>query len=1130
MRKLTTLILSILLLFRITGFSQNLVSAEYFFDTDPGVGNGTPLNFTADDSIDITMSLSTIGLSKGFHMAFIRVKEENGTWSLFEGRPFYIKEGSIFALPSSLAQAEYFFDEDPGTGNGTPIPVTPADAIDLTVGLPLVGLSKGFHMAFVRTRDPDGKWSLAACRGFYIQPEYELTLPSPLTGMEYFFNTDPGPGKGTPVSIQQADTLDLVFSADPGMLNEGDNYLFVRVKDSTGLWSFYKKDTFRIFTCSDYITSFPFYEDFEDGNSGWTAGGTDPSWELGAPSNTIISSASSGVNAWVTDLDGDYNNNEASYLESPCFDFSLLSEPMINLDIWYNTDGNNDGAALLASRDGGKSWAKIGNYGDTINWYDKNNITGLGFTEDLDGWGGTITKWKTASHILSEFAGESYVKFRLVFGSNDAVAYEGFGVDDIRIYNAITDVSINWISPPDDPDCGTTGDQSIVVEIVNPGSYPVSGLNISYSTDEGETFVSEYCPGTIQPNTSFEYAFNKTANMAAVETYGCIAVVTAEGDEDPSNDTVRISVPNNAMVIQIDTEDTHCKLSEGSATVTGIQGGNGSFTYEWTNGDSGITADSLASGAYMVTVTDSEGCISFAIATINDIGGPQIATEAVITNVSCNGGSNGAIDITVSGGSLPYTYKWSNGSTTQDIQNLEAGPYEVTVTDADSCIANQSYIIIEPDPLYFTSSIIEATCGAADGIGTVAVSGGTSTYTYAWETGADTPTEIGLPAGVYTVEVTDANGCLDSTHVVMTEEGAPKIILNSIVEAHCGHADGAIYITASGGSGEYSFEWSDDSANEDLVNVPSGTYSITVSDNQGTCDGIASYRIPAILPEMNPICLVTVDSLTQRNLVVWEKMTTTGVAYYNIYRESSVRNVFQLAGSRHADSLSVFLDSIADPSVRSWRYRLSVVDSCGNESLLSPAHKTIHLTMNVGLNNTVNLIWDHYEGFEITTYDVYRYSSAGWEKLASLPSNLTSFTDNSPPLDEELYYMIEVVHPSGGCVATESKSSTYDTSRSNRTKTTDVKSGIEDTGYLYHLNVYPNPAMDWLTLEFALEAPGKVFVEMVDVRGQLVYSSEYYPQGNHFIENISLNAIPGGFYILKLRIKDHVIYRKVIVQ
>jgi hypothetical protein len=1129
MKKLTIIILSILLLFRFTGLSQNLVTGEYFFDTDPGVGNGIPMSFAADDTIDIFTDLSISGLSAGFHRAFIRIKDETGLWSLFEGRPFYIQPASIFTPSSSLSSAEYFFDDDPGPGNGISVQLNVSDTVDTVFEIPLAGLEEGFHMVCVRTQDIDGSWSIATCRVFYIKPTYELPIPGPVSGMEYFFNNDPGPGNGTPVTASESDTLDLTFNADPSALNEGVNYLFVRVRDTSGTWSFYQRDTFRIFTCSNYFNSYPYLEGFEDGANGWSTGGTDPSWELGTPSNIIISSASSGENAWVTDLDGDHNNNEASYIESPCFNFSQLSTPTIDLDIWYNTDGNNDGAALLATKDGGGTWIKIGAFGDTTNWYDKDNITSLNFTENLHGWGGTITNWKTSSHILTDFAGEQYVKFRIVFGSNDATAYEGIGVDNIRIYDAISDLSVNWVSPPDDPDCGTTGDQSIVVDIINPGSYPVHGFNISYSVDEGETFINDYCTETINPGASFEYTFSTTANMSAIDTFRCIAAVISAEDENHSNDTARLNVINNRMVIGIVTEDTYCKQAVGTAQATVSRGGTGPYSYAWTNGDTGEMADSLASGIHMVTVTDTHGCQNFSLATINDMGGPQIATESDVTNVSCNGGSDGAIDIAVSGGTMPYTYSWSNGATTQDIQNIEAGPYEVIVYDADSCVAVKSFIISEPEPYNFSSSIIEATCGAADGIGTLIVSGGTAPYSYAWETGSGSPTEVGLAVGVYKVKVTDANACVDTASVIMTENGAPRIILNSIVPAQCGLTDGALYVSISAGSGDYSYFWSSGATTQDLENVPSGTYTLTVSDNQGTCDGVASYSIPPVFPESNPICLVTVDSATHRNLVVWEKINTTAVAEYHIYRESSIRNVFQLIGSRSVDSLSVFLDSVADPSVRSWRYRISVVDSCGNESLLSDSHKTIHLTMNVGLNNKVNLIWDHYEGFDVTTYDVYRYSSAGWEKLTSLPSNLTSYTDNSPPVDELLTYMIEVVHPSGGCIATEGKSSTYNTSRSNRTQTVEVKTGLEGMKSQYKLNIYPNPARDWLTIDLTCEKPGKFFIEMVNIHGQTVYSGEHYLQGNHHVENIALNGLAGGFYILKLRIENELLFRKITI-
>jgi hypothetical protein len=185
--------------------------------------------------------------------------------------------------------------------------------------------------------------------------------------------------------------------------------------------------------------------------------------------------------------------------------------------------------------------------------------------------------------------------------------------------------------------------------------------------------------------------------------------------------------------------------------------------------------------------------------------------------------------------------------------------------------------------------------------------------------------------------------------------------------------------------------------------------------------------------------------------------------------------------------------------------------------------------MNLGVGGTVNLIWDHYEGFEVGTYEVYRYSTAaGWENLASLPSNLTSYTDNNPPEDDELFYVIEVDHPMGGCTATESKSSTYNSTRSNRTQTVEAKTDVEGIESLHKLILYPNPAKEWLTLEIEKENPGQVVKDMVDIKGQVILRKAY-PAGSYFRENINLNGIQPGFYMLRLRIDNDILYRKIII-
>src|SRR6185369_12333722 len=140
-----------------------------------------------------------------------------------------------------------------------------------------------------------------------------------------------------------------------------------------------------------------------------------------------------------------------------------------------------------------------------------------------------------------------------------------------------------------------------------------------------------------------------------------------------------------------------------------------------------------------------------------------ITATAAITNTTCTG-STGALVITVSGGTAPYTYLWSNAATTKDISGLAAGPYTVTITDANGCKADVPFIVGTTNAtITVTPSVTNTSCTGSTGAIAITVSGGTSPYTYAWTGPAgytSTNKDItGLAAGSYSVKVTDANGC-----------------------------------------------------------------------------------------------------------------------------------------------------------------------------------------------------------------------------------------------------------------------------------------------------------------------------------------------------------------------------------
>lgn len=181
----------------------------------------------------------------------------------------------------------------------------------------------------------------------------------------------------------------------------------------------------------------PYAESFESGAAGWLVEGT-TTFALGAPAGTIIDTASDGTQAWVTNLTGNYNVNESGWVSSPCFDFSSMIEPVIELDIWYDAETSWDGAVMQASIDGGSTWFKIGADGDTVNWYNDNTISGLANIEpSQEGWTGSPGSlgWLNAKRELDTLAGQPSVRLRVAFGSDGSVVNEGFAFDNVRIFD-----------------------------------------------------------------------------------------------------------------------------------------------------------------------------------------------------------------------------------------------------------------------------------------------------------------------------------------------------------------------------------------------------------------------------------------------------------------------------------------------------------------------------------------------------------------------------------------------------------------------------------------------------------------------------------------------------------------------
>jgi hypothetical protein len=220
------------LLFFCFARGQQLTAAEYYFDTEPGVGNGTALSVTTGDSILFSGSIPATSLSTGFHFLYIRTKDSNGAWQISERRMFYIHSGNTTS--AILTAAEYFFDTEPGVGNGTALTVITGDSILFSGNISSASLSNGFHFLYIRAKDANGVWGMRERRMIYIQGG--STVAPSLLGAEYFFDTDPGVGNGTALTVVPGDSILFSGAIASGALPVGFHMLYTRTKDLNGSW------------------------------------------------------------------------------------------------------------------------------------------------------------------------------------------------------------------------------------------------------------------------------------------------------------------------------------------------------------------------------------------------------------------------------------------------------------------------------------------------------------------------------------------------------------------------------------------------------------------------------------------------------------------------------------------------------------------------------------------------------------------------------------------------------------------------------------------------------------------------------------------------------------------------------
>jgi SprB-like repeat protein/type IX secretion system substrate protein len=336
---------------------------------------------------------------------------------------------------------------------------------------------------------------------------------------------------------------------------------------------------------------------------------------------------------------------------------------------------------------------------------------------------------------------------------------------------------------------------------------------------------------------SFEWSNGETTPEVSNLTEGTyeVTITDANGCNTICSSTIISIAP---LSVNCQGQDLLCGEANSGNIEVSLSGGTAPFSFEWSNGAISQNLNDIPAGSYSITVTDINGCIATCEAAISYVAPLDVTCN--VQNLECAVAQTGSINLNISGGTLPYSFLWNNGATSENLNNLDAGDYIVTITDANGCTTSCSSTVTSTLPLEVTCMADGVTCGVSNsGNINIDITGGEAPYSFLWNNGATTEDLLDIPSGDYEVIVTDANGCIVSC--ATTVEVSLGLNLSCVpVGTECGEENtGSIDLTVQGGTGNYTFEWSNDETTEDLSLLSPGSYTVTVTDSNG-CTGVCS--------------------------------------------------------------------------------------------------------------------------------------------------------------------------------------------------------------------------------------------------------------------------------------------------
>ncbi|MDN5200458.1 OmpA family protein [Fulvivirgaceae bacterium BMA10] len=581
-------------------------------------------------------------------------------------------------------------------------------------------------------------------------------------------------------------------------------------------------------------------------------------WNNGATSQDLVSVSAGDYFVQIKDANGCIDSLSATIKQNTALEAALN---VVDINCYGEKSGSID-----LSVNGGVAPYKYA-------W--SNNAT----TQDVKSlkagqYSAIITDAKGCSKSVEAQIVEPPRFVSILESEKDIMCYgENTGAVKVRVSGGVQPYNYKW----------SNGDTTLNLNNVVAGKYTLTAVDANGCTEK----VS----ATIKQPTAVDYAIKSVTNVNCYGENGGSIDISITGGVGPyiykwSNGATTqdlVGVPAGKYQVEISEGNGCSKTLEATITQPSqlqlkfdtvayincfgekkgfidlnVRGGVAPYKYSWSNGATTQDISNLEAGKYTVNVTDANGCTKSISTTVKQ---PPLleAVLADIKQIKCYGVKEGAIAVKVRGGVKPYAFKWSNGATTQNLTNIAAGSYTLTITDRNGCSQSLSATITQPSKL--VSKLIsknDISCNAgSNGVVNISVVGGTTPYAYTWSNGSKLQDLIDVPAGSYSVGITDANGCKDSTISVTLNE--PTELLASLGNVtnilSYGQSTGAIDISVSGGVSPYKYSWSNGAATQDIKNIPSGNYSVRVKDTNGCEKSITAFvkQPPALMAKIESI-------------------------------------------------------------------------------------------------------------------------------------------------------------------------------------------------------------------------------------------------------------------------------------